>query len=456
MTDIHMIVESQREYFLTGATLPVGARIANLKRLQSVIRENEDAIAAALYEDLHKSKFEAYETETGVVLDELRFFIKKLPELARPRRISTPITHFPSSTRLYKEPYGCVLIMSPWNYPFHLGIMPLIGAIAGGNCAVLKTSASAPATSGVIGEMIGKNFDSRFLAVVEGSDPVSRSLTNEKFDLIFFTGSMNVGRQILEKAAATLTPAVLELGGKSPCIVDETANIALAAKRILWGKSINAGQTCVAPDYVVVQRAVSAQLLEEMKRTAPAIFGADPLENPEYPCIINEKHFLRLKGLINSGHVYYGGRCSEAARTLGPAIMDGVKWEDPVMQEEIFGPVLPVLIYDSIDELTEKLAVLPHPLALYLFTRSRETEEKIMTSVPFGGGCVNDTIMHVATNRIPFGGVGASGMGHYHGRSSFETFTHAKGVVKTPARPELQLRFPPYEGKMGLLKKFLH
>lgn len=451
------LVSKQREFFYKGGTLPISHRIRNLRKLRQAILKYEDKIMKALNEDLGKSPFEAYETEIGIVLQELSHMIKNLPSYAKTKRPPTPITHFPSRSRIYHDPYGVVLIVSPWNYPFHLSIMPLIGAIAGGDCAVLKTSASAPASSAIIKEIISSTFPEKYIAVVEGKEEGSYDLPDEKFDLIFFTGSVNVGRQVMERASKNLTPVVLELGGKSPCIVDETADLSLTAKRIIWGKSINSGQTCVAPDYVLVHSSVKEELIREMKKVIPSLLGEDMLENKDMPCIINQHHFDRLTKLIEDADVIYGGKNKSEERKIEMTILDKVTWDCPVMKEEIFGPILPILTYDDREEMLNFMARQEKPLALYLFTQSKEMERLVNRRLSYGGGCINDTIMHVASSNLPFGGVGSSGMGSYHGKTSFETFTHSKGVVKKAKRFDLPLRYPPYdnEWKMNILRVFL-
>lgn len=451
------LISRQREYFYGGKTLSISERVNSLKKLKRAILSYEDKITKALYEDLHKGQFEAYETEIGVTLHELSHMIRKLPRYAKTKRPATPLTHFPSTSRIYNDPYGVVLIVAPWNYPFHLAIMPLIGAIAGGNCVVLKTSASAAATSAVIKEMLSSVFSEEYIAVVEGNEEGSRELPDEKFDLIFFTGSVNVGRQVMERASKNLTPVVLELGGKSPCIVDETADLAVTAKRIIWGKSINAGQTCVAPDYVLVHSSVKEELIKEMKKIIPLLLGEDTLNNKDMPSIVNQQHFERLTKLIETGEVVFGGGNDPENRRIEITLIDNVTWDCPVMQEELFGPILPILTYDNREKMLQFMAQREKPLALYLFTQSKEMENIVTTRLSYGGGCINDTIMHVANNNIPFGGVGNSGMGNYHGKRSFEIFTHTKGVVKRAKRLDIPLRYPPYDDKrkMKVLKMFL-
>ena len=451
------LISRQRECFFSGKTLPISERVNNLKKLRQAILSYEDKITKALYEDLRKCQFEAYETEIGVTLHELSHMIRKLPHYARTKRVTTPLTHFPSTSRIYHDPYGVVLIVAPWNYPFHLAIMPLIGAIAGGNCAVLKTSASAAASSAVVKEMLSSIFPEEYIVVVEGKEAGSRDLPDERFDFIFFTGSVNVGRQIMECATKHLTPVVLELSGKSPCIVDETADLALAAKRIVWGKSINSGQTCIAPDYVLVHSSVKEELIRELKKIIPLLLGEDILSNKDIPWIINQHHFERLTKLIETGQVVYGGRNNPEDRRIEMTIIDNATWDSPVMQEELFGPILPILTYDNREEMLHFMAKREKPLALYLFTQSKEMENLVTTRLSYGGGCINDTIMHVANTHMPFGGVGNSGMGNYHGKRSFETFTHGKGVVKRAKRLDVPLRYPPYDGKwkMKILRMFL-
>ena len=451
------LISRQREFFHSGKTLPISERVNNLKKLRQAILSYEDKITKALYEDLHKCQFEAYETEIGVTLHELSHMIRKLPHYAKTKRFATPLTHFPSTSHIYHDPYGVVLIVAPWNYPFQLALMPLIGAIAGGNCAVLKTSASAAASAAVIKEMLSSVFSEEYIAVVEGREAGSRDLPDEEFDFIFFTGSVNVGQHIMERASKHLTPVVLELGGKSPCIVDETADLALTAKRIIWGKSINSGQTCVAPDYVLVHSSVKEELIREMKKITRLLLGKDILKNKDIPWIINQHHFERLTKLIETGEVVFGGKNNPEDRRIELTIIDNVTWDCPLMQEELFGPILPILTYDNREEMLRYMTQREKPLALYLFTQSKEMEKLVTTRLSYGGGCINDTIMHVANNHIPFGGVGNSGMGNYHGIRSFEAFTHAKGIVKRAKRLDVPLRYPPYnsKGKMKILRMFL-
>lgn len=455
MKDFGGILQKQRAFFASGKTLPVAFRVQALHALADAVRQEEGAVLDALRADLGKSPFESYETEVGLVYGELRRAAKELPGWARPRRVPTPPVHFPSSSRIYREPYGVALIMSPWNYPFQLTLAPLVGAIAGGNCVVLKPSAYSPATSAVLAKVLRRCFDEEYVAVVEGGRADNQALLDEPFDTIFFTGSVAVGRYVMQQAAKHLTPVTLELGGKSPCLVFGDADLDLAARRIVWGKMLNAGQTCVAPDYLLVQRGLLAPLLERMKRVIAAFYGDAPLRSPDLPRMVNEKHFRRVLGYLGDGRIEAGGRFDETGLRIEPTLLSGVDPASPVMQEEIFGPVLPALEFDGVGDAAALIAARPKPLALYLFTSSKTTEREILSRVSFGGGCVNDTVVHLSNSAMPFGGVGASGVGGYHGRWSFETFTHAKSVLKKSNRLDIRLRYPPYEGKLGLLKKLL-
>lgn len=456
MMEYKSMLHTQRAYFQTGDTKDVEFRIRQLKKLYQWITVHEQEIMDALYMDLNKSNFEAYATEIGIVKEEIRYTLKHLRKWAAPKRVPTPITQFPSKSFIYPEPYGIVLIMSPWNYPFQLTIAPLVGAICAGNCAVVKPSAYSPHTTKVIADMLRELFQEKYIAVVEGGRQENQALLNEKFDYIFFTGSVNVGKYVMEKASAHLTPVSLELGGKSPCIVDETADLKLAAKRIVWGKFLNSGQTCVAPDYILVQNSVKDKLVRYMEKYIRKMFGKDPMQNPDYPKMINEKHYDRVLGLIKGENVVTGGCGKRETLQIAPTVLKDVAPDAPVMQEEIFGPVLPVLTYRDISEVERFVADRPKPLALYLFTGSRETADRITENLSFGGGCINDTIIHLATSQMGFGGVGASGMGSYHGKKSFETFSHAKSIVNKSTWMDLPIRYMPYtKGKEKLLRKFL-
>lgn len=455
MMEYKSMLHKQRAYFQTGDTKDVEFRIRQLKKLYQWITVHEQEIMDALYMDLNKSNFEAYATEIGIVKEEIRYTLKHLRKWAAPKRVPTPITQFPSKSFIYPEPYGIVLIMSPWNYPFQLTIAPLVGAICAGNCAVVKPSAYSPHTTKVMADMLRELFQEKYIAVVEGGRQENQALLNEKFDYIFFTGSVNVGKYVMEKASAHLTPVSLELGGKSPCIVDETADLKLAAKRIVWGKFLNSGQTCVAPDYVLVQNSVKDKLVRYMEKYIRKMFGKDPMQNPDYPKMINEKHFNRVLGLTERVHGVCGGGSNVDMLKIEPTVLDQVTWESPVMQEEIFGPLLPVLIFYDIEEAIQMVNARPRPLALYYFTKDKQREAMMLKQVSYGGGCINDTIVHLATSHMPFGGVGNSGMGGYHGKDSFDTFTHKKSIMKKSVLLDIPIRYAPFKNKLNILKKLM-
>ncbi len=455
MMEYKSMLHTQRAYFQTGDTKDVEFRIRQLKKLYQWITVHEQEIMDALYMDLNKSNFEAYATEIGIVKEEIRYTLKHLRKWAAPKRVPTPITQFPSKSFIYPEPYGIVLIMSPWNYPFQLTIAPLVGAICAGNCAVVKPSAYSPHTTKVMADMLRELFQEKYIAVVEGGRQENQALLNEKFDYIFFTGSVNVGKYVMEKASAHLTPVSLELGGKSPCIVDETADLKLAAKRIVWGKFLNSGQTCVAPDYILVQNSVKDKLVRYMEKYIRKMFGKDPMQNPDYPKMINEKHFNRVLGLMERAHVVCGGGSDVDMLKIEPTVLDQVTWESPVMQEEIFGPLLPVLTFYDIEEAIQMVNARPRPLALYYFTKDKQREAMMLKQVSYGGGCINDTIVHLATSHMPFGGVGNSGMGGYHGKDSFDTFTHKKSIMKKSVRLDIPIRYAPFKNKLNILKKLM-
>lgn len=454
--DIQALVTAQRACFNTGATLPLSARRAALQCLRAAITAHERDITAALRSDLNKSPTESYMCEIGMTLSELRFVERHLDGWARDRRHLTPLAQFPAKSLTVSEPYGVVLIMSPWNYPFLLTVEPLIGAIAAGNCCVVKPSAYSPATSAVVRDILAECFPPEFVAVVEGGRAENQALLDQKFDYIFFTGGVEVGKEVMTRAARHLTPVTLELGGKSPCIVDSTARLDLAAKRLVFGKLLNCGQTCVAPDYLLIDRRVKTPFLAYVQRWITVMYGENPLDNDGYVRMVNRKHFDRVMGLIDPAKVVFGGRGDPETLKIQPTVLDNVSPEDPVMQEEIFGPVLPVLTFDQIGEALDFVNARPRPLALYLFSQEKSTQERFLRRTSFGGGCINDTVIHLATSRMGFGGVGASGMGSYHGRDSFETFSHRKSVVKKSTLLDLPVRYAPYgPGKDRLLRLFL-
>lgn len=447
-TDVQIILDSQRKYFLSGKTLPVSERKKALINLKNTIDAYEFKIVKALRADLGKSSTESYMCEIGLAKTEINHMLKNIDRYAGEKRVPTPITQFASRSFEKPVPHGNVLIMSPWNYPFLLTIEPLVDAIAAGNTAILKPSAYSPHTSAVIKELIESCFSPEYAAVVLGGRQENAFLLEMKFDYIFFTGSRAVGQLVMEKASKTLTPITLELGGKSPCIVDKTANIPLAARRIVFGKYLNCGQTCVAPDYILCDAQIKDKLISAMKKEISRQFGSEPLKNENYGKIINKKHFDRICGLIDENKVVVGNERDSENLRLSPTIMDNVLWYDAVMQEEIFGPVMPVLTYDDFSEVIPKLQALDKPLALYIFSRSKENISALKNRVNFGGGCINDTIIHLATSNLAFGGVGESGMGSYHGRRGFESFSHIKSIVDKKNFIDLPMRYQPYRNIM--------
>ena len=454
--DIQALVTAQRAYFKTGATLPLSARRGALQRLRAAMKAHETDITAALKADLNKSPAESYMCEVGLTLSELTFVERRLARWMKDRPHLTPLAQFPARSFTVSEPYGVVLIMSPWNYPFLLTMEPLIGAIAAGNCCVVKPSAYSPASSAVIREIVAECFPPEYAAVVEGGREENQALLDQKFDYIFFTGGAAVGREVMAKAAVHLTPVTLELGGKSPCIVDKTARLELAAKRLVFGKLLNCGQTCVAPDYLLIDRQVKDRFLALVKKWITAMYGQNALDNQGYVRMINQKHFDRVTGLIDPAKVVFGGKSDRSTLKIQPTVLDNVYPEDPVMLEEIFGPVLPVLAFEDVQEALDFVNARPRPLALYLFSRDKKVQQLFLRRASFGGGCINDTIIHLATSRMGFGGVGASGMGSYHGRDSFDTFSHGKSVVKKSSLIDLPVRYAPYTPvKDRLLRLFL-
>lgn len=453
---ISSIVRAQRVYFNSHATLPVEARADALRRLRQALIDNEGRIAAALKADLGKSPTESYMCEVGMTLSEIGWFLKHLRTLTRESSVPTPLAQFAARSYQKPSPYGVVLIMSPWNYPLLLTLDPLVSALAAGNTAVVKPSAYSPATSALLAELLGELFPPEYVAVVTGGREENRCLLEEKFDYIFFTGSKAVGRTVLEKAAAHLTPVTLELGGKSPCIVHESADVKLAARRIVFGKYLNCGQTCVAPDYILCQRSVKDRFLASVRAEIAAQYPGSYLTNPAYGNMISSRHFDRVTALIDPEKVVCGGHSSREALKIEPTVMDGVSWDDPIMGEEIFGPVMPVLTFDTIDEVIETVNAHDRPLALYLFAKDKAVIRRVTSRCLFGGGCVNDVIIHLATSSMGFGGVGESGMGSYHGKAGFDTFSHRKSIVDKKTWIDLSMRYQPYTS-MGekLIRMFL-
>ena len=451
------IYQKQKEYFRSGVTLDVSWRRKQLQALYDVIVRKEKDITDALYKDLGKSAEESYMSEIGMVLSEITHMKKHLKRYSSRKYVSSPLAQFPSISYEQAVPYGNVLIMSPWNYPFLLTMDPLVCAIAAGNTAVLKPGPDSPHTNQVMKEIIRELFCEEYVCLVEGGIETADQLLNDPFDLIFFTGSTMTGRKVYEAAAGNLIPVVLELGGKSPCIVDETADIGLSAKRIVFGKYLICGQTCVAPDYVLVHESVHDQLITEMKKQIVAQYGNDPLSSSCYGKIISKRHFTRLQGLIDQKKTIYGGRMDESSLRMEPVIMDHVSWSDPVMQEEIFGPILPVLTYRDYNEMVSLLQEKPNPLALYLFTKNKELIRIVDQKLRYGGGCINDTIIHLASDSLGFGGTGESGIGKYHGKYGFEAFSHTKSIVDKKCWLDLPMRYAPYTNRLynRLIRLFL-
>lgn len=442
--EIQALVARQRQFFFSGKTLPLDYRIRALKALKQAIVEKQDKIADALYRDLGKSEAEGFMCETGLVLSEISYMLRHIRRFAREKTVYTPLSQFAAGSRIRPTPYGVTLIMSPWNYPFLLTVEPLVDALAAGNTAVVKPSAYSPATSAVVEELLSAVFLPEYVAVVTGGREENQCLLNEKFDHIFFTGSQAVGREVMRRAADHLTPVTLELGGKSPCIVDATAKIPLAARRIVFGKFLNCGQTCVAPDYILCDARVKKELLACMKAEIQKQFGEDPLRNEKYGKIINAKHFARLIGLIDQEKVFCGGRYEETTLRIAPTILDNVTMDDAVMQEEIFGPVLPVLTFEEIGEVITHVNSHEKPLALYIFSQDKRVIREVTSRCCYGGGCVNDVVVHLATSNMGFGGVGESGMGAYHGKAGFAAFSHHKSILDKKTFMDLPMRYQPY------------
>ena len=445
--EIDLLLERQRAYFHTGATLPVRFRKEMLRKLYAAVERYEERINRALKADLGKSAFEGYMCEVGLVRTEISYMLKHVDRFARRKTVWTPLAQFAAHSYVQPSPYGNVLILSPWNYPFLLALDPLADAIAAGNTVILKPSAYAPATGQVIAELVAECFPPEYVAVVLGGRAENAALLDKKFDMVFFTGSQSVGKEVLRRCAEHLTPAVLELGGKSPCIVDASADIALSAKRIVFGKFLNCGQTCVAPDYILCDERIKNELLHHIHAQITAQFGEDPLQNPNYGRIINRKHFDRICALGESP------RCNPETLQIAPTVLEDATWDCPAMAEEIFGPVLPVLTYRNFEDIFELLQERQKPLALYLFSRNKKHIQSVTSRLRYGGGCINDVVIHLATSQMGFGGVGESGMGAYHGRTGFDTFCHSKSIVDKKTWLDLPMRYQPYR---KLYEKLLH
>nr|WP_243108471.1 aldehyde dehydrogenase [Maliibacterium massiliense] len=453
---IAQLVQSQRAYFAAGNTLDVAWRKGCLRKLEACIRASEEKICAAVARDLGKHPFETVETEIALVLEEIRFALRHLDGWARARRVRTPIAHFPSRSYIVPEPYGVCLILAPWNYPFQLAFSPLVGAVAAGNCVLLRGSSSAPHVADVMQDIARQCFAPEHVTVLGREVESSAAVWEARYDHIFFTGSVPVGKIVMAQAARHLTPVVLELGGKSPCIVARDCDVQIAARRILWGKCINAGQTCVAPDYCLVEAPVAQALLDAMKKELHHFYGDNPLESGDLARIVNEKQYRRLRALMQGMRIAAGGRMDDGALRIEPTLLMDCPLDAPIMQEEIFGPLLPVISVKSIAQALEIVAGYEKPLALYLFTADKALQRRIVRSVPFGGGCINDTVVHLATPHLPFGGVGYSGMGQYHGKRSFDCFSHPKSVLQKARHTDVMLRYPPYsEQKFRWLRRIM-
>lgn len=448
------ILRQQRNFFSTGQTRALAFRLHHLNALRQAIAKHEAAILKALKADLNKPEFEVYATEIGVV-KEIDYALKHLKSWLKPTKVRAPLQMFPASAQIYPDALGVVLIIGPWNYPFQLMISPLVGAIAAGNCAVLKPSELAPETSRVVAELIADTFDPAYITTVEGGVEASQAVLAEKFDHIFFTGGAKVGKIVMAAAAQTLTPVTLELGGKSPCIVDADVNLEVTARRIAWGKFINAGQTCIAPDYLLVDRRIKPALLEAIQSCIREFYGENPAQSPDFARIISPKHWSRLVDLLGEGKILTGGETNAAEAYIAPTVIDQVPLDAPIMQEEIFGPILPVIEYSSLAEAIAIINARPKPLALYCFSRSRQFQERLLHETSSGNVCINDTVMQVGVSALPFGGVGDSGMGSYHGKASFDTFSHRKSVLRQSFWLDLKWRYAPYAGKLDLLKKIM-
>lgn len=455
--DVEQMIKAQRDYYYTGATKPADFRKAQLAQLKQSIKNHEQEVLDALKKDLGKSEFEAYSTEVGFVLDSITNMTKNLDEWMEPEPVKTPIYLQPAKSFVMREPYGSVLIIGPFNYPFQLIMEPLIGAIIGGNCAIVKPSETTPNVTAIIKTIIEDVFPPYYIRVVEGEREEVTALIHASFDYIFFTGSVNVGKVIMKAASERLTPITLELGGKSPAIVDQTANLDLAAKRIAWGKLMNTGQTCVAPDYICVHESVKDEFMKKLKKTVRNFYGKDAQKSPDYGRIVSTQHFDRLSTIIDQeqSQIVYGGQRDRDDLYIEPVILDNINWESPSMEDEIFGPILPVITYTDLPALLRQIRKLPKPLSAYFFSENDRAIEFFLDEIPFGGGCINDTVSHVGSSYLPFGGIGTSGVNSYHGKHSFETFTHAKSILKRSTKLSTNVLYPPYKQKVKFVKTIM-
>lgn len=452
---INDLIQSQKNYFLTGKTKSIKFRKNSLLKLKQEIIKREQDIIAALYEDFKKPEFESVLSETEIVLSELNLTIKNLNSWAKPKRVFPSMLNFPSTDKIYSEPYGNVLIIAPWNYPYQLALSPLIGAVAAGNTVILKPSELTPNTSKILEEIISTTFNSEHVAVIQGDVSISQELLAKRWDYIFFTGSVNVGKIVAKAAAEHLTPTTLELGGKNPSIIDETANIKLAAKRIVWGKFLNAGQTCIASDYIVIHKSVKQQFFDAMKSEIEIAYTKNPEQSKDFARIINERNFNRLELMLQNENIVIGGNTDTNELYISPTLIDEPSLDSEVMKGEIFGPILPVISYSNEEDINAIISKYNKPLSLYVFSNNKKFAKKIIKTYSFGGGAINDTVIHFANHRLPFGGVGHSGIGAYHGKRTFDTFSHKKSIVKKGNWIDLPLRYAPYKGKIKLIKFFL-
>lgn len=448
-------VANQHKYFNQGNTKELSFRREQLRMLKSILQEHESELLKALEKDFSKPPFESYGTEIGILYSEIEHILNHLKKWMKPERVSGSLINFPSSSYIYHQPYGVSLVIGAWNYPILLSLSPVLGSMAAGNCSIIKPSEIAEHSSGLLKEIINSNFDPGYLKVIEGAAETTQELLEQPLDYIFFTGSTGVGKIIMKAAAEQLTPVTLELGGKSPAIVSADADLPVAARRITWGKFLNAGQTCVAPDYVYVHADIKEKFLKNLALEISNFFGSDPKESPDFARIINRKHFNRLKPFLDNGRIVSGGRTDEEELYIEPTVLDRISWDDEIMKEEIFGPILPVMPFDDLTSVIEMVKEKPTPLSLYIFSENREIQQKIIKEIPFGGGCINDTVAHLGNHNLPFGGLGQSGFGSYHGKRSFEVFSHKKSIMKKPTWPDNPLRYAPYKGKLKWLKKFI-
>ncbi len=452
-TELVNLLSNHQTFFATNKTKDLSFRREQLKQLRQMIVRNEAALFEALRQDLGKSAFEAYGGETGFVVREIDVALKNLDRWSRPKRVSTPLAHFPGRSCVYQEPYGLALIIGPWNFPIQLMLTPLIGAMAAGNCALLKPSITALHTSQLLAQLIKDHFDRAYISLVEGGAETTQLLLKERFDYIFFTGGPATGRMVMAAAARHLTPITLELGGKNPCIVDEDVDLDVTARRIVWGKFFNSGQSCVAPDYLLVHRNIKKPLLERIASAIREFYGSDPSQSPDYGRIIDHGHFDRIMRLLGSGTVVMGGTGDRATRYIAPTILDNITTGDSIMQEEIFGPLLPVLTYDEMDQAIAVVNNMAKPLALYLFSRSRKLQQRILRDTSAGGGCINDVVIQESSDSLPFGGVGESGLGAYHGKMSFDAFSHQRSIIRRGFLFDMMLRYPPYKDHLKWIRK---